>query len=139
MGASKLSLAFISCGVMGPPLLWGLISSTSGLAPASPFISGRVGGPLLFERGHLHQLRGLAARKHSICDYPFTRRMTKLHVCVKQCRCERSANDRTRLLCLVCWFPPPESARGPRHLVTRPGSLPATAAQGALRSPEYII
>ena len=31
----------------------------------------------------------------------------------------RSTNDRTRLLCLVCFLP--ESARGPRHLVTRPG------------------
>ena len=30
------------------------------------------------------------------------------------------ADDRTRLLCLVV---PPESARGPRHPVTRPGPL----------------
>ena len=33
----------------------------------------------------------------------------------------RSTSDRTKLLCLVFF---PESARGPRHLVTRPGPLP---------------
>ena len=31
----------------------------------SLFISGRVGGPLLFERSHLHQMRGLA---RTLCD-----------------------------------------------------------------------
>ena len=37
------------------------------------------------------------------------------------CTCARSVNDRTRLLCLFLLFP--ESARGPRHLLTRPGPL----------------
>ena len=34
-------------------------------------------------------------------DSPLTHRMTKLPVCVKQCRCARLANDRTRLILLV--------------------------------------
>ena len=38
---------------------------------------------------------------------------------VYDCTCARSIDDRTRLLCLVFFLP--ESARGPRHLVTRPG------------------
>ena len=53
---------------MGPPLRWGLISSTAGLAPASPFLSGCVGGPLLFERGRLHQLRGSARALYTCLD-----------------------------------------------------------------------
>ena len=40
------------------------------------------------------------------------------------CTCARSVNDRTRLLCFVFFGFLPESARGPRHLVTRPGPLP---------------
>ena len=41
---------------------------------------------------------------------------------VYDCTCARSFDDRTRLLCPVFFLP--ESARGPRHLVTRPGPLP---------------
>ena len=38
-----------------------------------------------------------------------------------------SGNVRPRLLCLVFYLP--GSARGPRHLVTRPGPLPASRSQ----------
>ena len=41
---------------------------------------------------------------------------------VYDCTCARPIIDRTRLLCLVFFLP--ESARGPRHLVIRPGPLP---------------
>ena len=54
---------------------------------------------------------------------------------VFDCASARSVNDRTRLLCLV-FFPffLPESARGPRHLVTRPGPLPTHSSQSVLSS-----
>ena len=75
-------------------------------------------------------------------DFPLTRHIAKPHVCVKQSnkdvmsRSVSFANERTRhrnialvLLviergCYALFVSLPESARGPRHLVTRPGPLP---------------
>ena len=43
---------------------------------------------------------------------------------IYDCTCAWSINDRTRLLCVVLFFP--ESARGPKHLVAQPGPLAAS-------------
>ena len=48
---------------------------------------------------------------------------------VHDCTRARSVNDRARLLCLVFSFP--ESAPGPRHLVTRPFPLRLWLKRGA--------